>query len=83
MDRYELKEDLGNGSFGRVIKARHVDTGNIVSSRLHIYINLKFIFQAIFSARVGSSVDSFHILTQCVNTLQSLYSPPPSECVML
>ena len=37
MDRYELKEDLGNGSFGRVIKARHVDTGNIVSSRLYIY----------------------------------------------
>jgi hypothetical protein len=33
MDRYELKEELGDGSFGRVVKAHHKETGNVVSKK--------------------------------------------------
>ncbi len=33
MDRYELKEELGDGSFGRVMKAQHKKTGDVVSKK--------------------------------------------------
>jgi serine/threonine protein kinase len=33
MDRYELKEELGDGSFGRVMKARHKKTDDVVSKK--------------------------------------------------
>jgi hypothetical protein len=33
MDRYELKEELGDGSFGRVVKAQHKETGDVVSKK--------------------------------------------------
>ena len=31
MNRYQLQEEIGDGSFGRVIKAQNKDTGEIVA----------------------------------------------------
>lgn len=39
MNRYELKEELGDGSFGRVLKARHKQTGAVVAIK---HIKRKF-----------------------------------------
>jgi serine/threonine protein kinase len=39
MERYELKEKLGDGTFGLVMKGRHKETGNIVAIK---HIKRKF-----------------------------------------
>ena len=33
MNRYQLKEEIGDGSFGRVIKAQNKETGEIVAMK--------------------------------------------------
>ena len=31
MNRYQLQEEIGDGSFGRVIKAKNKETGEVVA----------------------------------------------------
>jgi serine/threonine protein kinase len=54
MERYELKEKLGDGTFGLVMKGRHKETGNIVAIK---HIKRKFrSWKAIVSLREVQSL---------------------------